>query len=246
MIERFDADSLTQAILLLDWSDDVCNELRAWGDRNIGLKHGTISGYFTDPGLMGDAAAEWSGKVGGVYFVLNPIYRRCLARCANRLNKYTPKGDGAKDDEIERRRWLFIDLDVEFEASGRKKPRGTSSTDEEHQRALLCGRAIFDYLHEKCPARRLVLADSGNGAHVLAKLEKPNDDDATHYVENRLKHLATHFSDLLKVNGIELDTTTHNAARLCKFYGTMACKGDPIDGNVHRLSRILEDTDVRG
>ena len=234
---NFDANNLAEAIMLLDWSDDTCNELRCLGNRNLGWKHATISGYFTDPGLMIDAAAKWSGRVEGVYVVLNPPIRRLLARSANRLNPYAKHT--TKDSEVARRRWLFVDLDP-------TRPAGLSSTDEEHERAVQCARRIFDDLHARDPGKRLVLASSGNGGHILAEFNYPNDDTATARAQHVLVAIANQFSDLLTHNGIELDTTTHNAARLCKLYGTMACKGDPIDGNVHRLSRILEDTDVRG
>ena len=44
-------------------------------------------------------------------------------------------------------------------------------------------------------------------------------------------------------NGVTFDTSVHNPARIWKFYGTLACKGDSLPDRPHRLARILEVPD---
>ena len=39
---------------------------------------------------------------------------------------------------------------------------------------------------------------------------------------------------------VHLDSSVFNPARIWKFYGTLAAKGDSIPSRPHRVSRILE------
>ena len=62
----------------------------------------TISGYFDDLDAMARAAAEYDGKVPGVYLTLNPCAPSLLARSTNRAAGYAETTSNDKD--IERRR----------------------------------------------------------------------------------------------------------------------------------------------
>jgi len=81
-----------------------------------------------------------------------------------------------------------------------------------------------------------ILADSGNGAHLLYTLDLPNDEEALKLVAGALAALDRRYSDDL----VKVDVTCANAARIWKAYGTVARKGDSIPGRPHRISRILE------
>jgi hypothetical protein len=223
---RFVRTEIERTLTLLEWEPSFCYELRALGNREIGIRHGTVSGYFSDPKKMAQAAADWSGKVEGVYMVLNPVLTRLLWRSANRVRHFARHT--TKDEEVTRRRRLLVDLDP-------VRPAGLSATDEEHELALDRATAVRDYLHGK-GFSDLVLADSGNGGHVWVPFDRPNDAEANGRAERFLRGLAEQFSD----EAVVVDQTTHNASRLCKLYGTMSCKGDPSPENPHRLSRILE------
>jgi hypothetical protein len=39
---------------------------------------------------------------------------------------------------------------------------------------------------------------------------------------------------------VKVDEATANPARICKLYGTMACKGDSMPARPHRRSALLE------
>jgi hypothetical protein len=80
-----------------------------------------------------------------------------------------------------------------------------------------------------------VEADSGNGAHLLYAIDLPNDPPSADLLRRCLYALAFQFSD----EEAEVDCTTFNAARICKVYGTLSCKGDDTPDRPHRLSRVL-------
>ncbi len=195
-----------------------------------------VSGYFDDLDKAAAAASAWSGKCSGVYFTPNPVNPALLARADNRLRQGgTKKGSAATTDvDITRRCWLLIDLDP-------VRPAGISSTDAEHTAALAKAHSVRDWL-AACGWPTPIHADSGNGAHLLYRVDLPNDADARALVENCLKALAARFDDPIG-NGtqcpVKVDTGVFNASRIWKLYGTRACKGDPTAERPHRLACIL-------
>ncbi|WP_083475389.1 hypothetical protein [Methanogenium cariaci] len=81
-----------------------------------------------------------------------------------------------------------------------------------------------------------VLADSGNGAHLLYAIDLPNDGEATRLVKACLTVLDALFSD----DTVHCDTANFNAGRIWKLYGTTARKGDntPPERPPHRTAQI--------
>jgi len=157
---------------------------------------------------------------------LNPVNPALLARAANRVRPMT-KGDSAtSDSDILARRWLPLDLDP-------KRPSGISSTDDEHEAALARARQIRDAL-AAAGWPPPIMADSGNGAHLLYAIDEPSNDDGL--VKRILEALAVRFDDDL----VSIDRSVFNPARIWKLYGTPARKGDSIPDRPHRLARILE------
>lgn len=189
---------------------------------------GTVSGYFNGQHRerLVQAAMEWSPKAPAVYVTLNPVDPTISARALNRARRFADTT--TKDHEILRRRWLPIDFDP-------KRPAGISSTDAEHQMAIARAMRCRDFLiAEGWP--RPILADSGNGAHLLCRIDLPNDQESTNLVKRILELLASRFSD----SAVEVDRSVYNAARIWKLYGTLAAKGDHTEERPHRLARILE------
>ncbi len=192
----------------------------------LNTSKGTVSGYFTEHDKLAQAAEEWSGKAPGVYITLNPVNPDLFARSANRLKEYA-KYTTANSD-ILRRRWFPIDCDP-------KRPSGISSNDDEHRAAIDRAKEIRNYLQTQGWPEP-ILADSGNGAHLLYQIDLPNDSESTELIKKCLEALAFKFSD----EKVEVDLTTYNPARIWKLYGTMACKGDSTEGRPHRLAQVLE------
>lgn len=228
---RFDPAKIVEGLSLFDWSGEVCYEMRVLGRRDVPGSPWfmTAAGYFNDPKAFARAAGFYSGWAQGVYVVLNPAPRRLLWRCENRLD---PRANSAtKDDEIAERRWIFVDLDT-------SQPKGTMTNEAEHNEALDRGREVFEYLKPRAPGR-LVLADSGNGCHVLMEDRRPNDEAGKARVRGVLSHLAQKFTG----GGIRVDPCTYNAARLGRVFGTLTCKGDPHPvENPFRIAQIMEQS----
>ena len=204
-------------------------ELRALSDG------GVHSGYFSDyDALAGRAAAlDTLSGVHGVYLTVNEVNPALLSRRANRVKQRLSRTDATTADaDIIRRRWLPIDFDP-------VRPSGVSATDAEHAAALRRAEAVAAWLTERgFPAP--VLADSGNGAHLLYAIDLPNDGEATRLVKGCLTVLDALFSD----DAVRCDTANFNAGRIWKCYGTTARKGDNTPARPHRQARICSAPDA--
>jgi hypothetical protein len=190
----------------------------------------THSGYFSDHDALVRSVEplDADGSVHGIYVTLNEVNPALLSRRANRIKMRLGKKDSTTSDaDILRRRWLPIDIDP-------LRPSGVSSTDEEHGLALAKADEIARWiagLGFPDPVR----ADSGNGAHLLYRIDLPNDEAATALVKACLMTLDALFSD----ERMNVDTANFNAARIWKLYGTVSRKGDNTPERPYRRSRIL-------
>src|SRR5690606_18531656 len=90
------------------------------------------------------------------------------------------------DGDILRRRWFPVDIDP-------VRPSGVSSTDAEHQASLVKAAEIAAYLGRERGWPAPVLADSGNGAHLIYRTNLPNDDASRDLVKRCLEVLDTIF-----------------------------------------------------
>jgi hypothetical protein len=191
----------------------------------------TISGYFDDPLKLAQCAAELdaTGKYAGVYITLNPCNPALLARCCNRVRPYTEVT--TSDHDILMRSWLLIDCDP-------KRPAGISSTDGEHGRAITTACGVWDDLRG-AGFGDPVVADSGNGGHLLYRMDLPNNQRATDLIQRVLTGVASACAP----DDVDIDLAVYNASRICKLYGTMTRKGDSTTDRPHRRSRILEIPD---
>ncbi len=218
------AEEIEQALALLFTPGQVI-EVRAI------TEEGMVSGYFNDTGALTAAVdpLDASGTA-GIYVTLNEVNPALLSRRANRIKMRLSKKDATTaDTDIVRRRWFPVDIDP-------VRPSGVSSTDDEHQAALDRAAAIADYLGRERGWPDPVMADSGNGAHLLYRIDLPNDDESRDLVKRALEALDVMFSD-----GVcTVDTANHNAARIWKLYGTTSRKGDHTPERPHRKGAILD------
>ncbi len=215
-------------------------EIRALNcrSRNNGGRPHNRRGYF-DFDHIAEAAADafkltepstrqgWGAE--GVYLTLNPLHHDLLSRCCNRTEMQTEKGNSTDDSHILNRRWLMIDVDP-------KRISGVSSSDSELEASRLIGQRIVKTLTaEHSFPDPAIIANSGNGWHVLYRIDLPADDDSAQLIKTFLNALDYLFGDL--TTGI--DTKVFNASRICKLYGTFARKGDSTDLRPHRKSAII-------
>jgi len=188
-----------------------------------------ISGYFADAELLAKAVASTITGAKAIYLTLNPINPALLARAANRLKDLGKRDPTTADGDVLRRHWLPIDLDP-------IRPAEISSSEAEHTLALDRARRIAEALQaEGWPAP--IRGDSGNGGHVLWRIDLPADDGGL--VQQCLEALAARFDDAL----VKVDQSVFNPARIWKLYGTLAAKGDNTADRPHRLARLLDVPD---
>jgi len=193
----------------------------------------TASGYYDDMAkLAADAEKIEGANAQGIYVTLNKANPALLSRRANRTTMRLGKKDvTTADADIIRRRWFPVDIDA-------VRPSGISSTDAEHTAAITKAGRVAQYLTEEgWPAP--VIADSGNGAHLLYRIDLPNDPKSLGLVKQGLEALALVFND---PSGT-IDTANHNAARIWKLYGTVSRKGDSTNTRPHRRAKLLSVPD---
>lgn len=190
-------------------------------------RFGVVAGYYDDHAALATAieVADARYRASGVYYVLNRLDPALLGRACNRLKERAE--NTTADSNIISRRWFPIDLDP-------VRPAGISSSDEEHDAAIKRATIIAAEMANEWG--RPILADSGNGAHLLYEVDLPNTPQSLSFISAALAELDRRYSD----DVVKVDTTSGNAARIWKAYGTVARKGDSIPTRPHRRSRILE------
>jgi P4 family phage/plasmid primase-like protien len=207
-------------------ADDQVVELRALKPKPDWNGPPVVSAYF-DPRhreRLAKIALDLSNHFSGVYFVFNPVSPVLLSRSANDVDirRYVK---AAKDEDVLCRRWLLIDVDP-------KHPSDSSSTAEEKLKAQKVIERIRSYLTERGWPEP-VFADSGNGYHLLYRIDLPPQDGGL--VKRVLVNLDSQFS----TNDAAVDRQVFNASRLTKLYGTWARKGDHTPDRPHRRSCIV-------
>jgi hypothetical protein len=166
--------------------------------------------------------------VQGIYITLNPVNPALLARRANRVKLRLGRKDATTSDaDILCRRWFPVDLDP-------VRPSGVSSTEEEHKAAIDRAERVAAWLSDM-GFPEPIRADSGNGAHLLYRVDLPNDEATGELVKKCLATLDALFSD----GTVTVDSANFNPARIWKLYGTTTRKGDHTLGRPHRKSRLL-------
>src|SRR5262249_38075231 len=81
-----------------------------------------------------------------------------------------------------------------------------------------------------------ILADSGNGGHLLYRIDLTYSPQAMQLVERARSALELRFGDAT----VAIDARVGNAGRGWKVYGALAAKGPDTPLRPHRLSRLLE------
>ncbi len=202
-------------------------ELRALNvQASYGRPH-VEAGYFDFEHLfqMAKAAHFITGRAKGVYFTLNPINPDLLARRANRIARAC-EGELSKDKDVLRRRWLLVDADP-------VRDPFVSATNSEKVAAYDTILEVRSYLQSKGWSDP-ILADSGNGYHLLYRVDLPANDGGT--VERILQTLAARFDN----EHVRIDKKVFNPSRICKMPGTWARKGDNLPDRPHRPAQVLE------
>jgi hypothetical protein len=202
-----DKAAMRSALDALCAIDDVI-ELRAV---HKGRKR-TDAGYFDGDHreALVNEAVRLNASGAAVYVNLNPIDPQLLSRYSNRIEDYAK--ETVTDKDVIRRHWLLIDFDP-------VRPANTSATDVQVAAAREGARACYQALNSEGWPRPM-LAESGNGMHLVYPLDLPNDAESTALIKGALAGLAAQFdTDLVKI-----DRSVFNAGRIIKLYGTVSSK----------------------
>lgn len=160
-------------------------------------------------------ARELSPRAEGVFFTINPVMS-------------TVGSGSAADKHIRVRRWLLSDVDP-------IRPAGVSATDAEKAEAKKVIVAAAIWLGN-LGWPNAIEADSGNGYHLLYRIDLPNNEAAATLIKRVLEAVASHVNTAFA----KVDCSVYNASRMCKLYGTIARKGESTEERPHRVSSILD------
>ncbi len=205
--------------------DQQLFEVRIFGAN----KKSILSGYFTDCNTLISALDTVDLRSKNIYITLNRVKRALYSRTQH--DKFVLNCNTTSDPDIERYEWLFVDLDPE-------RPADISSTDEELEKANRLMTKVQAYMHDKGFADP-VEAISGNGYHLLYRIDLPCSDSNKQLLNDCLTALAALFNN----GDVKIDTVNFNPARICKLHGTLAQKGSNTAERPHRMSRLLSVPD---
>ena len=193
--------------------------------RILNTKDGVVSGYFDNYDNAAQAVTSYDGRH-DVYVTLNPVKPQ-LPLAPNVLKRRVKRTTTDKDiDSID---WVMIDIDP-------IRPAKMSATDDEKNAAFSLAKQIQEELKQNSGFPEPLFADSGNGYHLLYRVDLDNTSDNKNMIKRFLKSLDIYYSN----QQAQVDTTTYNPARIIKFYGTTACKGDNTSDRPHRYSMIID------
>lgn len=151
----------------------------------------------------------------GVYYTLNPV-RHDLGDRAARVTDVTQRYN------------LLIDVDPV------KAVVDAMATDAEKDAAVALASSVLDHLCKLgWPAP--VMIDSGNGSHLIYRIDLPANDHTRVIIGRVLKALA----DKLNTPEAKIDTKVHNASRISKLPGTWVRKGPSTDDRPHRMAHLI-------
>lgn len=204
----------------------VINGDKFFEARLLGTPRGIISGYFDDPVKLDEEVSRWNGSAQGIYVTMNTLMPELRERIDNKLHDHAKVT--TSDDNVARYDWIPIDIDP-------VRPSGLSSTQGELDAALSKATQIKRMLGElgwPVPVELM----SGNGVHLLYKVDLENNKGNRELVRRVLEYLDASFSD----EAVKVDTSVFNPSRIIKLSGTLVCKGFNRPERPHRTSRILK------
>jgi len=195
--------------------------------RALKTPYGTCSGYYTDTTIVqGVYDLSSDESVPNVYWTIQELKRDLAAGAVNIIHKNVITT--TNDDGVER--YLYIPFDCDP-----KRPAGTSSTETEKAYSHDVACEIRDFLSINYGIES-ILADSGNGYHVLIRVDMAVSDATVELVKKLLAALNAKFG----TERVDVDTTVYNPSRILKVYGSVARKGEHTDERPWRTSGLVE------
>lgn len=186
----------------------------------INKRDGVQSGTFDDHDKAAAEALVAESLGYNLYFGINPRNKS--------VNNELRRGPRDKDEDVERRTHLLIDLDPVRAPGHDKDP----ATDEERRCAKTVCDAVAKWLCGEHGWPTPYVGDSGNGNHLLYIIDLPANDDGL--VERTTKAISAKFS----TPQVKIDAL-FDASRICRLYGSRNCKGTESPERPYRLSKLV-------
>jgi hypothetical protein len=189
---------------------------------------GVVSGYYNRDELIEAVYAAGCVTSPNIYWTIQQIKPKLLERSPNhaKISEIT-----TRDEDVERYRWLPIDCDPE-------RKSGINATDEEKAAAYDVALRVqghlacldFEWMISS------VLADSGNGYHLLV----PIDLEANAASKDLIRHVLVALNAQFGTDAVTIDRTVYNPARILKAYGTISRKGENTPERPYRLTGLID------
>jgi putative DNA primase/helicase len=211
---EIDKDQIREALELIVSPEEVF-EIRIIGDGPPKVR--AFDGHDLDMATQWVANHERGAR--GVYVLMNPLPA-----------DFPKDGPAANDKSILRRRFILIDVD------SKTKPKDGNATNAEKAKLRRVAERIITWLLARGWPRP-ILIDSGNGWHLLFRVDLPADDDGL--VHQCLETLANLFND----DDAEIDQKVANPSRITKLPGTVVRKGDHTNERPHRRAAVVDVPD---
>jgi hypothetical protein len=197
-----------------------------------------VNGWFSDRRklvqLVQDIEDTWVDMTQypeAFYISMNPVKDALLVRSSNCLKAGIGR---TQDKEIAMYRNIFLDINADC-------PTGVSSSYDEHIAAIGLAKVIRSWIRDNMFWPEPMLAESGNGAHLVYKCHFDNTPENVGLVKTFIK-LAKEFFDrkgshAYYINGAVINATVFNPSRMINLHGTGPIKED---WDQHRRNRVLE------
>ena len=195
-----------------------------------GGRQKNYSGYFKSVDSLLSALAPFADSDYGIYYTLNAINEACYGRIQR--ERFVENPTTTSDQDVMGRDLVLIDLDP-------KRPSDTNASDEEVKYAWEVAQRIRDFLRDS-GFYSPVMAMSGNGVHLLYRVQMANTPAVQELVKDFLKALDMMFGD----DRIDVDTSVFNASRIAKMIGTRSNKGFDSEERPQRLSYFIDIPDT--
>lgn len=169
-----------------------------------------------DTTKLANIALSYNGRA-NVYITLNPVTK-----------DYIHGTNAIKDNQIETRKWLLIDLDPIRNLKG-------SVSDSMFSKVIDHSNCIKEVLKDRGWFQPVEFS-SGNGIHLLYPIKMKNDDYSNQLIKDFLKSLSIYFS----TESVYVDQVNYNASRLTRFYGTLNIKGEESN-HPYRQSYLINN-----
>ena len=224
-VKQLVSDNLTA----LGYQDGELLEIRAIDEIGSRYQKSISSGFFDTLDDASSTVSNLDGLWRGIYANVNALHPDY--RSFEQFGKMVSGTDTVTDDGIIGIDRIPVDMDVQT-ALGPK----ISSSNEEHDKAIDRATEVFESLTTR-GFTGLSLIDSGNGAHVIIKVETlPVTSDLPKRVIKKL-------GELFDSERVKVDQTTYSLSQIIKLPGTVAKKGNSTDDRPHRRSKILSQSE---